>query len=699
MLTCSCPSDNDLFRLALHRWRHCRRYDTPLEAVQAAPAGSGVLLLASQYPDDAGAVGLSVWQTAIEKRLRVYVEYVTDVPGSPFIGVRQANWERGVVAGDALLPDLQPHRIMALHACRYLVVQAGSPMLVIARVAGFDTALYGLPDDACPLLYRSPDYPEQIWAASTALSQFVTARYAPTDAWAAVWSVILRWVLGNSLPVRLSWTPRVAPMLDAKHRVTPDTERTALSQCSRWYHTSRLLVRTEEGNDIASALAEGREERDMPASSHRGGDGRHGLLEGYSSQIWPDGRQRQRIPLRADCNAEAAMVLALDWAVNRATESRNVATNLLDFVYARSGMHGGVRGNPKHPAYGLIAWGAIAPAWEVANYGDDAARVALATMLAAACLQRTDWDDALTRVIWSNLRTTGMLGFRGDRVDIPALEAHGWRHFFNVQTVNYAPHFESYLWACYLWAYRQTGYSPLSEKAICAIRMTMDAYPHHWRWGDTIERARMLLCLAWLVRVDDTAEHRGWLNRVAHDLLQLQDPCGAIRETVNAAGGGGHYVAPSSNEAYGTSETPLIQTNDDAVSDQLYTTGFALLGLHEAVGATGDAGLAQAEQRLAHYLCRIQNRSTQLPWLHGSWFRAFDFKRWEPWASSADVGWGAWCVESGWSMAWTAAVLGLRQQQTTLWEITAPVRIDRCVRSVMNRMAENDGGPWRGGAL
>ena len=111
------------------------------------------------------------------------------------------------------------------------------------------------------------------------------------------------------------------------------------------------------------------------------------------------------------------------------------------------------------------------------------------------------------------------------------------------------------------------------------------------------------------------------------------------------------------------------------MSDQLYTTGFALLGLHEAVGATGDQRLRAAEDKLAEYLCRIQTRSTQFPHLSGTWFRAFDDRRWEAWASSADVGWGAWSLESGWGQAWTAATLGLREQGTTLWDFTARSRV------------------------
>ena len=142
--------------------------------------------------------------------------------------------------------------------------------------------------------------------------------------------------------------------------------------------------------------------------------------------------------------------------------------------------------------------------------------------------------------------------------------------------------------------------------------MTMKAYPHGWRWKDNIERAHMLLCLAWLVRADDTPEHRGWLRRVAADLLERQGSTGSIHEWLGPEYSG-FFQIPVSNEAYGTTETPLIQQNGDPATDQLYTTGFALFGLHEAVAATGDAALRSAEDRLAEFLCRIQIRSPKFP--------------------------------------------------------------------------------------
>jgi hypothetical protein len=58
------------------------------------------------------------------------------------------------------------------------------------------------------------------------------------------------------------------------------------------------------------------------------------------------------------------------------------------------------------------------------------------------------------------------------------------------------------------------------------------------------------------------------------------------------------------------------------------------------------------------------------PELDGGWFRAFDFNRWEYWASNGDAGWGAWSIESGWTQSWITTVLGLRLMNTSIWDLT-----------------------------
>lgn len=711
--TFACRADNDLFAILAAAGEHHARFDTPAEAVEHAPAGSVLLILADRYPDAPTAVDAAFYQAAKAKRLRLYVEYPAMVPGVTLSPPKQAVWERGVVATDRWADRLPKRALFSAHSCTWIPAAALNPLLVIGRVAGFDSAVYGIPKNADPLLFEAGD--GQWLIATTKLSQFVTGRYAPADRWAAIWQQILA-TLDPDARRKLAWTPIAHPAYGRDDPLPHDWTRRSFDTAARWVHRSRLLVPASRKPDITALLSAGVETADPPAAQDPVGDGSHGMLEGYSAHIRPDGSQPQRIVLRADCIAETAMMLALDASINadnnarpdnartdnnaradsaRAHSARSgaIASNLLDYVYGPE-MQSLGRLDPEHPAFGLIAWGAIQPAWKIANYGDDEARVMLATAVASAALETDRWNEPLLRALYANLRTTGKHGFRTDRIDIGPLEANGWKAYHDAAPINPALNFEAYLWACYLWAYQQTGEVEFLDKARTALRMTMEVYPHGWRWGDSMERARILLPLAWLVRVDDTPQHRAWLTRITTDLIATQQPHGALPEILKGAGGG-HYVIPQSNEAYGTGETPLIQSNGDPASDQLYTTGFALLGFHEAHAATGDPALKEAADKLAAYLARIQVKSDALPYLDGAWFRAFDYHRWDYWSSSADVGWGAWSVEAGWGQAWITAVMGLRVRETTVWEMTRSSTIEAKRDIVKRDMAKNAGGPWR----
>jgi len=688
--TFCCAPDNDLYVALQKSGTRCPRYSTAEEAIAKASSATAVLLLADGYPTRRTAVSPALLEQAFAKRLNVYIEFPDALPGMSMAPTRRSERERVVVASDAFGTALPHSHILMLPGCEYIPVAPRPSLLALARVAGFDTAVYGLPDQASPLLFEIPE--RRLLVATTKLSAFWQGRYAPVQDWQVVWQRILRQLTGSPKPIALSWQPLVAPAYGPEAKLPLEVEKRTFRNGVSWYRHSRLFVSADRKPQLEAQLRAGDASAPTPPATAPLGDGSLGILEGYASTIHGDGSQEQLIAMRADCNAEAAMVFALDWTVNKSGPSRDTARKLLDYMFTT--MQSGVRGDPRHPAYGLIAWGAVAPAWEVANYGDDNARALLAAMAAAASLNTDEWDAGLLRALLANLRTTGRLGFRGDRIDIPALEQRGWKAYHEGTPVNYAPSFESYLWACYLWAYRHTHLPEFLDRAQTGIRMTMEHYPQGWRLKDNTERSRMVLCLAWLVQVEDTAEHRQWLSQVANDLLTTQQPSGALRERF---GQGGHFQAPASNEAYGTGESPLGQREGDPVCDQLYTTGFALLGLHEAVAATGDKGLKAAEDRLARFLCRIQVRAPQTPYLDGAWFRAFDDQIWDYWASAADIGWGPWNAESGWGPAWINTVLALRAAHTSFWDLTAHSRIAEKLPEVQAQMRLNDGSPWKPG--
>jgi hypothetical protein len=673
-----CDENNDLYRACPAELSH--RAASVDDALNNATAGAALLVLADGYPTQRTPLPHDCFARVAAKKLRVYVEFPAHLKGE----TKTTQWQRGVITSGFFTPALPKLRIVAPHDCHYIPTTADNVHLVISRVAGYDTAVYGVAKDAAPLLYELADGRTLI--ATTKLSNFVTARYAPTADWKIIWQSILH-KLDPGQNVELNIELTVRPNLSATQPAPPNFELDTFNRAARFYVNSRLLISKDRQAEIRRLLAAGTEISEAPQSTEHA-DGSFGMLEGYAAQIRHDGTQPQRTPIRADCNAEAAMVLSL--ATDDA-RSKQIATNLLTYIFGPE-MQSLGRLDSKHPAFGLIAWGAISPAWQVANYGDDNSRVILAAIAASAAIETDRFDEHILRALYANLRTTGSIGFRGDRIDIPELEQHGWKHFHDAKIVNFSPHFESGLWACYLWAYRATGDRAFLDKTLTGIELTMQAYEkNQWRWMDNTERSRMLLCLAWLVRIDDTPTHRQWVTMIARDLLANQQPCGAIPERFGH-NAGGHFQVPQSNDAYGTTETPLIQQNGDPVSDQLYTTGFALFALHEAT-ACGFANLKPAEEKLADYLCRIQVRSEKHPELDGGWFRAFDFKRWDYWASSADAGWGAWSLEAGWAPAWTAASLALRHRHTTFWEFTATSKLRDQLPKVQHDLSQNDGSP------
>jgi len=683
-----CSADNDLYRVVTACQGQQPRYDTAVEAVQAAPHGAGVLILADGYPRKTTELGPSVLDLAAKKKLRLYVEYPGWLPEMTVEAPRPTRWERAVVASDAFGPSLEKLRILAIHDCHFVPLEAASPHLVVARVAGYDTAVFGLEDiPVYPLLFKHAQ--GNLLVATTKLSQFVTARYAPRDAWRGVWRMVLGWLRPGQPPIELQWTPTVRPSYLRGEPLPADAELQAVRRGAQWYRRARLLVHAswadevrrwqDPKQDVNAGMTAAAPPADWPI-----GDGRQGMLEGHSSIIRVDGSQPVRWMLRSDCNSESAMALAMQGQVDDDPRSAKIAANLMDFVYFDSDLQQGPRADPASPSFGLIGW-YTGPRGSGIYYGDDNARVILATMAAAAVLKSDRWDEPMLKCVLANFRTSGALGFRGCRLDEPGLERLGWQSHARRRLVNLRVHYESWLWACYLWLYDKTNYRPLLERARSGIRLTMQAYPHDWQWTlgqQQLERARMLLPLAWLIRVEDKPEYRAWLRRLCDDLLAHQDACGAIQEQI--------AWALKSNAEYGTCETSLIQQNGDPVADMLYVSNFALLGLGEAAAATSDEKLARAADRLAQFLVRVQTRSEAHPDLDGAWLRGFDFRRWEYGGANGDSGWGAWCTETGWMQAWIVAGLAMRQAGTTLWELTAGSQIAAPFEKVREAMIPDD---------
>ncbi len=504
-LILSCEKDNDLFRTLMNNNIACLRFDNPEAAIEHAGDGTGVMILADGYPGKTTSLTQDLLSKAEKKKLRMFIEYPSSIPGMELLTPRETNLERVVVTTDSI-PGIFRMQILAFHGCRFVPVKTRSPLLAIGKVAGFDRAVYGLDDnsESGSILFRLP---ATGWIISTTkLSQFITARYAPKAAMRSLWSYILHYLTGeDGISGELNWIPDVRPSFGKDEQPGPGSARLAVERGIDWHKKAKLILSNEGWNEYRTLwnLNDSNIHTTVPAIDNAApqpvsmpGDGTFGVLEGIASMIDEKGNQPVRWWLRSDSNGESSLAFALRWMMDGDKFSKNVAGNLLDWLYFNSGLF---QNDPSRANYGLLLW---APGNAQALYQDNDVKAILGCIGTSAVLGTDKWNEVLAKNILGNFRTTGKNGFRGWRIENPELLSGGWRKYNERNTIQLQPHYEAWTWASYLWLYDKTGWKPLLEKTRNGIAMMMAAYPSGWRWTNGLqqERGRMLLPLAWLIR-------------------------------------------------------------------------------------------------------------------------------------------------------------------------------------------------------
>jgi hypothetical protein len=656
-----------------------KSFKSQMEAVNAAKKGGGILFIANGYPKQRLTFDKGVEKVIAKKKLKVFIEY-PDVSTKLMVGTDtiKTQLERGVV-NTSKIKGLDSLDLIGIHNAYVIKSDAKNPILIVAKVAGFDNAQYGISDvPPTPLLFKQGN----TLVATTRLSHLITSRFGPVDHLKGVMEYIFSYLSPQVKWEFANWPLQVKPMHNATEALTKQDYQKAIKKGTDWFSKGNFFVhpsweplflkRQGDGLDVAGPPLDLK----LPV-----GNGSLGVLEGHLSRIQADGTQIYRYWMRADCNAEVAFAMSM----LKDPASKTIAKNLLDYIFKNSNLRGGPRNDPKSPLYGLVGWATTHP---FVYYGDDNARVILGAMGASALMNDGSWDKYIAENIIANFRTTGKNGFRGGHLRDKGIIDGGLKQISEKDLINPHPHFESWMWATYLWLYDKTGYKPFLDLSKKAIAITMEKYPK-WKWTNGIqqERARMILPLAWLVRVEDTPQHRKWLSTIADRLLENVDASGAIREELGDAKDG-RYGATKTNADYGKHEAPLIAVNGDPVADMLYTTNFGFFALNEAAAATGDAKYKDAVKKIADFLVRIQVQSDVHPDLDGAWFRAFDYKRWEYWASNADAGWGAWGTLTGWTQSWIVSTLAMHTESKNLWDISKDSKIkapaEQAIKEMLN---------------
>lgn len=686
-IVCYGDAKSNLAQLLIDEGYQLQFCSSVAEAIQKAPEQSPVLLLAPSYPEKGTVVTSEDLNLIQLKALRVFMDYPQQIGENMCVKTDTMVLERVVVC-DSLTSQLPAMSLMCFHRCilKEFDQEPDSTYLVAAKVAGFDNAVYGLANTPVhPLLYQQNN---QLMVAATSVSNFATSRYLPEQRVQSMFEYIMNWLLQKQDVTFSSWPTYVSPSYSATEQLPKDAGKQSIAKGVEWYYNAHLLVHPSWKKDWADKyMGDGLAPvgPELPADMPDG-DGSLGVLEGHMSSIYYDGKQQYRYWMRDDVQGESSYAFAAAGDLLGKQDYLKVSSNLLDYSFRE--YRDSVRNNPKSPSYGLLGW---AYTHKGTYYGDDNARSILGSLAASSIMNSTSWDKQIVECIVGNFRTTGKNGFRGGNILDPDLQKNGWRHYFNSDLVNLHPHFESWNWACYLWLYEQTKYQPLLDRVKKGVSLMMAGYPNDWNWTNGIqqERARMILPLAWLYRVEPTDQHKQWLQFMTEELLKNQVACGGIREELGDESKSMFGCTPS-NDAYGRTEASLIFKNGDPVADMLYTTNFAFVGLCEAAMATKDPAYIKAVNQMRDFLIRIQVSSDKFKNVDGAWFRAFNYQNWGYWASNADAGWGVWSTLTGWIQSWIVGTQYLLEKNTSLWDLATKKNVSGVAKEVIDQMIINN---------
>lgn len=621
--------------------------DSPLSTT---PLLGTRVFLADGYPSECHSPILddAFLEAAGGRGERLFVEYPQQVGRLQFAAPRQCRHERTIVSRP--FGGFAAGEIMAMHSC-WLRLPEGDlaePLLIAGVAAGYRRIAYEMPA-GLPVLFFHPDYP-QVLIASGCLSCFQRARYAPHAVWREVWEWILQW-LGVESPLPDS-LPALRPAYGPDDNLPPDAESAAFRRQISWL--TGACLGEYSGVQVS---------------------------EGFNSDIDAHGRQKPRFRERSDCMLQVATALVCDGVVNGNPESRRLGTAVINQIF-RNPAHFVL--DPKNPCYSQFSF------YEnvFSHYTFDNCWNSRHVLAVASLLGASQWDRHVLRCLVSILRSANQNGCRRINFRYPTSFAeHNWDWFATEDYRNYCPHRQAGMWETFILAFRLTGHRPFLDVARKGLAAVMRDYPRlQWTNSYSEEVAKLIMPLSFLLRLEDTPEHRAWLDRVVADLETLLQPCGAIAETVRDPELA-TYPPPRSNAEYGVREASLIQENGDPCCDLLYTFPFAYAGLHEAYAATGNPRWRRLCDRMTDFIVRVQTTSPEHPELSGAWLHGFDYQLWEYWSSSADFGWGAWCAETGWTNAPIAITLAFRQLKTSFYDLIEDGRLQPILPEILREMS------------
>jgi len=411
-------------------------------------------------------------------------------------------------------------------------------------------------------------------------------------------------------------------------------------------------------------------------------DGKDGVLEGLGTEIYPDGVQRTFNIIRNDCVGEVSLAYFMYSLLKNNSKNdmdksnicnkhhnyyRTVSDNMASINFDM------MQCKEQNEFHGMMRW--TQEAWGVC-YQDDVARAIIPQLL--KCFYSSDIqskqgmqntvignDKYLQECVYALeflVRTTGTDGTRPPRTDNINLNSESIRKLAGEPANCPSAHYNAHYLAALLLGYKLTGKEQFRVIAVKGMETIMASYPDTIReQSQTQEYCRLILPLSWLYWMTGEDKHRDWLYMVASDLQKFKHESGAYLEWDEG------YKASMRNNA-GKGENSLLASNGDPVVDLLYSNNWLPIGFIQAYFVTKDVYFRKLWKETARFMAaaQIQSRDQKI---NGAWARGFDVDLMEVFGSPADVGWGPWAVESGWTVAeiTSGLIMGLMEDKLIMF--------------------------------
>ncbi|MEH7235329.1 hypothetical protein [Bacillus sp. JJ1562] len=564
----------------------------------------------------------------IKKGKRTFVEYVASIGNVYFSPPESTRYDRlvycssefeipevevGTLIDDQCGMRIKPHDI----ACRHNI-----PILQYVRMHAHDRI--DINDELFENISDRAlwfDDPENLLICSFRLSSFKRARYTPWESSKKVIEFILGWLIDEKIALHEYQSSYTTGKENVEGKSFTNNVKESAEKAISWFENAGIIL----------------------------DKGKSGALEGLGTEIYSDGSQRISKVLRADCIGEISLPYFFDYLLTGNQESIEVSDNLLNFVFEN------YVNKDEGDLNGMMRW--TNEAWGVC-YQDDVARAIIPQLLKCFYLKTNTNLDSCVSALQFLVKTTGTDGTRVSRTDNINLDKSKLKELKETPGNFASAHYNAYYYAALLLAYKLTEIEEFKETAIRGLTTIMSVYPDTIReQSETQEYCRLILPLSWLYWVTENQEHKKWLYQVANDLEQFRHPSGGYLERDSG------YKASMRHEI-GEGESSLLTKNGDPIVDLLYSNNWLPIGFIQAYWVTGDNIFKDRWESISSFFIQTQIQSDNAQ-INGAWARAFDVERKEVFGSPADVGWGPWSIESGWTVAEVSAGLfmGLLEKQ------------------------------------